>query len=469
MRSPLRSQIFTPVAGLLALALVLFTAVSSWHAVEVRRAQTTEHLSAIANSLSNASYPLTEDIVERIGGMIGGDVVVASDDGQVTATTVDAYETLIPQLKSLPQPKTEDPEVESLRWNSQSYLVASIKREFNRQPKTLFVLLPQQSFPELYSRSILAPLAVALVILVLAVITAMSVSGRVARRIEKVRALFGRLAEGDFRAVEVEGRDDEIRDLMVSANALSEQLRSMQQELLAAQRLQLLGQLSGGLAHQLKNSVAGARLALQLHEQRCDQNDPMVKTALAQLDLTEQQVHAVVSLKNGSNRRTQASQCDVVKLTKDVVALLQPLCSHWKSQLTLTAPNRLETLLNSADSLRGALLNIMQNAIEAAGVRGKIDCRLATDGTQLVIDVRDSGPGFADTSENLLGAFRTTKPEGLGLGLTIAQHAVDQEGGTLSLRRVENQTSVLIQIPLRHVENPDDQTRNPQAESAGVL
>jgi signal transduction histidine kinase len=218
-----------------------------------------------------------------------------------------------------------------------------------------------------------------------------------------------------------------------------------------AERLQLLGQLSGGLAHQLRNSIAGARMAIQLHQRRCTADDPMVGTALAQLALTEEQVLAVVSLRpDGSQTspQTNCEPCDLSRMVADVVALLQSHCTHWKSVLSVDVPETLPVSLVSAQGLKGALLNLMQNAIEAAGVDGTIRCELKKDDEKAVIDIRDSGPGFTDDQQMLLTAFRTTKPEGIGLGLTIAQHAVEQEGGSLTFRRIDDQTSVQIRLPL---------------------
>lgn len=455
MRSPFRNQIFLPTAALLVFAVILFTGVSAWHAVEVQRSQTAQHMEAVANALGSATYPLTDDVVRRIGAMVGGDVVVFDADGQIAASTMEPNETLRTALADLPGATETASSPQVLRLETGSYLVSSIQRTHVRRPATLYVILKQNEFPVVWQNSLWPPAVVALVTLLLALLVARLLSGRIARRVDQLSALFSRLAEGDFRPVEPSGRDDELRDLMVSANVLSVQLRSMQQELVTAERLQLLGQLSGGLAHQLKNSIAGARLAIQLHQRRCTTDDPMVNTALAQLALTEEQVLAVVSLKPDSSKASMPQvkeTCDLASMVTDVVALLQPHCTHWKSVITLDMPAALPISVVSAQSLKGALLNLMQNAIEAAGVDGTVSCHLKTNEQNVVIDIRDSGPGFADDQQQLLTAFRTTKPEGIGLGLTIAQHAVDQEGGTMSLRRVGDETSVEICLPL-HSDN----------------
>ena len=472
MRRPLRDQIFFPVAALLALAVIVLTGVSAWHAVEVRRSQTAQHLEAIVSALGSASYPLTDDVVRQIGAMIGGEVIVLDDDAGIRASTIersDAFRTLLTQLPRTTQAASPP---QAIRWNDRSYLLASIQRSQVRWPGTLHVLLPQEEFPVVWRRSMAAPAIVAAITLALALAIARVISGRVAKQVHQVKELFGRLAEGDFQPVVTSERDDEIRDLTVSANLLSERLRAMQQELIASQRLQLLGQLSGGLSHQLKNSIAGARLAVQLHQRRCQADDPMLQTALTQLALTEEQVMAVVSLKPDQAEPSDPEPCDLSEMMTEVVALLRPHCSHRNSTITLDVPQRMETALHSPRSLKGALLNLVQNAIEAAGSRGRIECALHANDSHVIIEIRDSGSGFTVDPRQLVEAFCTTKPEGIGLGLTIAAHAVEQEGGLLTFDRARDQTVAQIQLPLHHTgsENqatvalPADRGSHPEAK-----
>lgn len=449
MRSPLRNQIFLPVAGLLILAVVLFTAMSAWHAVKVSRVQTRQHMKSVAEALGDASYPLTDEVVRRIGAMSGGDVVFLDREDNITSSTIEPAAELSSQLADLPTDGPDALSTHTMTWNGSTQLVTAIRRTHFRYPGTLYIIMPQTQFSAVWRQSVMAPATVAVVILILALAMAMLISRRVARRVDLLRNQFRYLASGDFRPVPVAGRDDEIRDLLASANDLSSQLRTMQQELLKSERLQLLGQLSGGLAHQLRNSIAGARLAIQLHDGRCESADEMLQTALAQLALTEEQVWAVVSLQPDGQSRGEPEQCYVCQVAQDVVSLLQPHCSHWKSELSLRSPDRLLTLLNSPRSVKGALLNLVQNAIEAAGTEGKIDVEVKRMEQQVVVEIRDSGSGFSLAKDELAAAFRTTKPEGMGLGLTIAQHAVDQEGGTLQMDRVNDQTVVQVRLPLR--------------------
>src|SRR5690606_29026081 len=110
-------------------------------------------------------------------------------------------------------------------------------------------------------------------------------------RVGQLRDQFARIAGGDFAPAEVRPPDDEFADLTAAANALSGQLGELQMTVRQTERVRLLAQLAGGLAHQLRNSATGARLAIQLHRKRCpDEGGETLAVALRELELIEEQV-----------------------------------------------------------------------------------------------------------------------------------------------------------------------------------
>lgn len=452
MRWPLRNQIFLPFAGLLTVSVVLIAVVSAWNAAENSRNQKLQHMRSVVKALGDASFPLEQSVADRIAAMIAGDVIVVNFRGEVTAATTDAPTALMSRLLPLAAEGKSVQDAQTITWMKQEYLVTVIRRTNVARPATLFVLIPQEHFSALQRNSIIPPLLVAVPTLVLALVLAMLISGRISGRVNLLRDLFRRISHGDFQSLSVVGRNDEIRDLMISANELSDRLRQMQQELLRTERLQLLGQLSGGLAHQLRNSITGAKLAIQLHERNCSAtSDTMLETAVSQLRLTEEQVLAVLSLRPDSNQPDNPTTVDVVQMADHVRMLLQPQCAHWKSSLTVNADgNEVKASVISESCLKGALLNLVLNGIEAAGVGGRVQIAVERHSDMVWITVRDDGPGFTDNAESLTDVFQTTKPDGIGLGLTIARHAVSQESGELLIDRDGDWTSVRISIPSRH-------------------
>ncbi|MCA9065246.1 MAG: HAMP domain-containing histidine kinase, partial [Planctomycetaceae bacterium] len=486
MRWPIRNQILLPFVLLLTITVCLTAGVSAWYAARHSRQQRMDHLVTIVRSLTDSSFPVTQDIAERIAGLTDGEVIAVDDQQAVYASTVQTDEKLTTQLRQLSVSQvqsnrgnqenavletgmrntagsgTDERESSSFQtvfWNSSVYRVAVIPRRSLPRPGKLYVLIPEQQLDEVWRQALLMPIGIGAITLVVALAISVFLSRHIAGRIDRVRRLFGAMESGSFQTVDVSGRNDEVRDLLVSANHLSAQLQKLQREIQTTERLNLLSQLSGGLAHQLRNSIAGARLAVQLHQKNCGQDgDGMLETAVAQLRLTEEQVRAVLSLRKSeplSETRDQppAKRIAVMLLLQEVADLVRPHCEHRRTRLTVSGDPEICLSSGNVDAFRGALLNLIMNAVEAAGVHGLVEaCVHRTAGVEpasVVIEIRDSGPGFSSAvADHVAEAFVTTRPDGIGLGLTIARQAVTQAGGQLTFDRRDEMTIVQVTLPL---------------------
>jgi len=223
--------------------------------------------------------------------------------------------------------------------------------------------------------------------------------------------------------------------------------------------------------------VAGARMAVQLHQKRCllssdvatgaaeAKSDDTLSVALHQLSLTEEQIRGLLSLSRQEVEPVQSTK--LTDAVREVERLISVQCEHFRVILLVDVPDGAEWEIPDADSFRTAVLNLLLNALEAAGEGGRVeiavvpDCKssedeLSADASQddsshrrmIAIEVRDSGAGpAADIIDSLFEPFVTSKPEGVGLGLALAKSAAESAGGTLTWERRDELTVFQFLLP----------------------
>ena len=243
-------------------------------------------------------------------------------------------------------------------------------------------------------------------------------------------------------------------------------LATLRTTLVASERQRLLGQLAAGFAHELRNAVTGARLAIDLHRRRCDASRPgatasddSLAVATRQLDIVEAEVRGLLAL--GRSAQTVVESTDLDRLIDDVRELTGARASHAGTTLD-RGPRAGITMPARRDSLRAALVNLVLNAIDAAGRGGavRLDVVVEPDAASLIVD--DTGPGPPPVlAATIHEPFVTGKPEGVGLGLAVAQTVATEHGGTLSWSRHGDRTRFAIRLPLSTLDASPAQSQRP--------
>lgn len=455
MRWPIRNQIFVPFAVIL-LAAVVTTAVSA-ALVAARRTeqQVIGQLNRVIDSLGQSHFPFSQNqtVLEKMRALSGAEFVAFDGRGQVVGGTLSDSEQDLPPIDQLVGegqrgPLTTLDELPTLVVDGESYFAAGIARE-NRLGgvRTLLLLYPEASWRQARWEAAVPPLAVGSVTLGLLALAAMWIAQRFSRRLRLVEQHVASIANGDFCELPLQDRDDEIQELMGSVNRMSRQLQQLQTTIQRTERARLLGQLAGGLAHQLRNAVTGARLAVQLHQRRCPagSDDESLSVVLRQLSLTEEQIKGLLSV--GQTERPQPIPRPLATIIEDVMTLVRPNATHAETELTLRASGDESATVADSEGVRTAVLNLVLNAVEAAP-GGEVSVLVDSTSAGIVIEVVDDGPGPpAEIADNLFDVFVTGKPEGVGFGLALARKVAEERRGTLSWERGEGHTRFRLELP----------------------
>lgn len=204
-----------------------------------------------------------------------------------------------------------------------------------------------------------------------------------------------------------------------------------------AKRL-LLSRLLGRLAHEIRNPLSSMDIHVQLLEEDLSQMAPQAKAKLAgRLDIIHGELHRLDTimtqfLRLAGPSAVELAPVDLAKVVAHVRDVLQPEAAARAIELVTSVADGLPQVAADVDQLIQATLNLVINALQAVDRRGHVELGAYATADEVVLDVRDTGPGLA--VENLGSIFEpyfTTKSEGSGLGLWIAQQIVAAHGGTI--------------------------------------
>lgn len=278
---------------------------------------------------------------------------------------------------------------------------------------------------------------------------ALAIGTRLVRRVRELEHRTRMIAGGDFRPMPLPAADDELTDLCKSVNDMARRLAEFQEASQRNERLRVLGQFSGGLAHQLRNAAAGAKLALEVYLAENPSADPEpLEVALRQLARIEANLRQFLDL--GKPPVGANVPCDLVKILDQAVSLLKPQCQHAGIALTWAAPRIPASIAGDPAQLSHLFGNVIGNAIEAAGPGGSVSISCTASDRGVRVEVADSGSGPpAEIAGKLFEPFVTGKEEGIGLGLAVAKQAAEAHGAELSWERRDGKTVFRVEFSMK--------------------
>ena len=452
MRLSLRYRLLLP----LALLLVGDAAATAWAARNAARTAEQRLAAqqwAVARTLTEprSTFRMTERILQQMKGLSGADFLFTHPSEPPQSTFRD------PKTKPPAEvPTAEQPEAGDAHTLGPPVTVAGQEYRCLRLPLrephpnaggSLYIF-----YPESLRRTAVADAVRPLVILggaggLIAVALAFAFGSRLVRRVRGLDARTRLIAAGDFRPMPVPAANDELRDLCEAVNDMARRLAAFQEELQRNERLRVLGQFSGGLAHQLRNAAAGAKLAVELFLAENPAADPEpLQVALRQLARIEDNLKQFLAL--GKPPAGAHTACDLVAIIGQAVSLLKPQCQHAGTAIMWEPPAEACIVSCEPGALAHLFGNVIGNAVEAAGARGEVQVRLSAIEDGAFVEVADTGAGPPlAIAEKLFDPFVTGKEQGVGLGLAVAKQATDAHGGAIRWERRDGKTVFVIELP----------------------
>ena len=220
-------------------------------------------------------------------------------------------------------------------------------------------------------------------------------------------------------------------------------------------RLASVGELASGIAHEIKNPLAGIAGAVQVLARGFKGDEAkqrVVKEILQQIDRLDRSVKDLLNYASPSMPHFEA--CDLNEVVdKALFFVTQQPKARGVSVLKELTPD-LPRGMFDGKQIQQVLLNLFLNAINALDGKGKLEIKTYVKNKNVVVEVRDTGGGIPEeVIPKLFLPFYTTRDEGTGLGLSISKRIIEQHSGDLKVES-EVGTGTCFQVILP-IEEPN--------------
>jgi signal transduction histidine kinase len=264
------------------------------------------------------------------------------------------------------------------------------------------------------------------------------------RPLEELKRVIGRVSKGDLGArVDFAKRNDDVGQLGQQFNEMIRQLeenrteieRLHQGEMARAEHLATIGELAAGLAHEIRNPLAGIAGVVEVMGRELPQASSS-RTVLPEVQSEIQHIQAILNdlLAYARPRPPEFHPADLNATVEQAVFLARQQVRTTPIEITLEPDNRLPRILHDPVQVQQVILNLLLNGIQAITKQGKIAVALRREGEYAVVRIRDNGKGISrEALPKIFKPFFTTRKEGTGLGLPLAKGIVESHQGRIEV------------------------------------
>jgi two-component system, sporulation sensor kinase E len=219
----------------------------------------------------------------------------------------------------------------------------------------------------------------------------------------------------------------------------------LEKEMARLGKLNLIGEMAAGIAHEIRNPMTTIRGFLQLSKGEFSPDH--VELMIEELDRANSIISEFLSLaKNKANDKKRQKLNSIIDA---LYPLLQAEALLANKFVELELEDCPELKLDEKE-IRQIILNMVKNGLDAMAAGGTVTIKTAADDEKVVLEIRDEGNGIKEEFINKIGTpFFTTKEEGTGLGLAVCYSIANRHNAVIDLRTGQQGTSFLVTFNLR--------------------
>lgn len=211
--------------------------------------------------------------------------------------------------------------------------------------------------------------------------------------------------------------------------------KEIEEMMIRSEKMSIAGQLSAGIAHEIRNPLTSLKGFLQLLQAGVSHKEEYYKIMIDEIEKMESISSELLFISKPLTENKEME--DVGRMIEDVVVLLRPQASLNECHIIWDEVEQ-QKIYCDRSQIKQVLINLVKNAYEAMEQGGHIEINVTDNDDTISIKVIDEGPGVPEEIVHKLGEpFFTTKQNGTGLGLMIANQILERHDGKLEIYRNE--------------------------------
>ena len=246
------------------------------------------------------------------------------------------------------------------------------------------------------------------------------------------------------KSEQLEAQNEELRALNEELQAANEELRETEEQLIRSERLAAIGQLAGGVGHELRNPLGAIKNAVyyirgKVANSELAQQEPRVMEFLDIMDDEINSSNKIISDLLGFSRvgKPSVSPTKIERVIEDALART-PITEN--IEVIKKFDEDLPEVNIDASQIRQVLINIITNAVQAMPEGGKLTISAREKDKCLEVEIADTGCGIPqEVIGKIFDPLFTTKAKGIGLGLAVCKTIIESHEGSITVNSKEGE------------------------------
>lgn len=411
-----------------------------------------KQMNQLVEIISGSSYILNANILNKLKNIVNAEINIIDNQGNIIQSTLDVPAT----IKILPDGVMSDIVSKGIAYRTitKSLILPGYGKSY------ISLWIPADEISQIKIKIVMVMGLVSLFGIIAMGAIGLFIAKSITSPVEELVFAIKKIDSGESSKKVNVNTNDEIGMLADTFNNMIERVKESEKKLVESEKMAAAGQIAAGFAHEIKNPLTGIKMMAQILHRRLkgqDENQEVLSSFLKEISRLDHIINEIIN--RARPTELNRSWGNINSGISEVLALVVEGYSEKGINIRLNLDENLPELFIDHDKIKQVLWNLILNSKEAMPEGGilEVSTRIKSE-HEIEVAISDTGIGIKDEYLDMIfKPFFTSKPEGVGLGLTTSRKIVEKHGGRLILQnRPGGGVEAVFHLPVGGLEFPNN-------------